>query len=105
MQLLSADPTIVLKKIKKLVLTTKSWKKHPQKLLRMPQIYFFFLTAMTAQTAQTEEFMFQNVAYWSTVCRTGGLACLPAAKLFLRRAKWGLWWRPYMLRLVGVNLL
>ena len=48
-------------------LTTKSWKKHPQKLLRKPQIHFF---SLTAQTAQAEEFMFQNVAYWPTVYRT-----------------------------------
>ena len=30
-----------------------------------------FLSALTAQTARTEEFMFQNVAYWPTVYRTG----------------------------------
>ena len=36
-------------------------------MLRIPQIHFFPLTALTAQTAQTEEFMFQNVAYWLTV--------------------------------------
>ena len=52
-------------------MTTKSWKKHPQKLLRIPQIHFFSLTASTAQMAQTEEFMFQNVAYWPTVYRSG----------------------------------
>ena len=40
-------------------------------MLRIPQIHFFFLTVLTAQTAQTEEFMFQNVAYWPTVYRTG----------------------------------
>ena len=34
-----------------------------KKLLRIPQIHFFFLTALTAQTAKTEEFLFQNVAY------------------------------------------
>ena len=51
-----------------LFLPTKSWKNYPQKLLRTPQIHFFFLTA---QTAQTEEFRFQNVAYWLTVYRTG----------------------------------
>ena len=50
---------------------TKSWKNHPQKLLRIPQIHFFPLTALTAWTAQTEEFMFQNVAYWPTVYGTG----------------------------------
>jgi hypothetical protein len=32
-------------------------------LLRIPQIHFFPLTASTAQMAQTEEIMFQNVAY------------------------------------------
>ena len=53
------------------VLTIKSWKNHPQKLLRKTQIHFFSLTALTAQTAQTEEFMFQNVAYRPTVYRTG----------------------------------
>ena len=49
-------------------LPTKIWKNHPQKLLRIPQIHFFVLTALTAQTA---EFMFQNLAYWPTVYRTG----------------------------------
>ena len=34
----------------------------------------FSLTALTCQTAQTEEFMFQNVAYWQTVYRTGVLS-------------------------------
>ena len=47
---------------------TKSWKNHPKKLLRKTQIHFFYLTA---QTAQTEEFMFENVAYRPTVYRTG----------------------------------
>ena len=28
---------------------------------------FFFLTALTAQMAQTEKFMYQNVAYWPNV--------------------------------------
>ena len=36
-------------------LPTKSWKNHPQKLLRVTQIHFFFLTAWAAQTAQTEK--------------------------------------------------
>ena len=49
-------------------LPSKSWKNHPQKLLRIPQIHFF---SLTASTAQTEEIMFQNVAYWPTVYRTG----------------------------------
>ena len=39
----------------------KKLKKHPQKLRRKTQIHFFILTA------QTEEFMFQNVAYRPTV--------------------------------------
>ena len=52
-------------------MTTKSWKNHPKKLLRIPQIHFFSLTASSAQMAQTEEFIFQNVAYRPTVYRTG----------------------------------
>ena len=40
-------------------------------MLRKTQIHFFFLTASSAQMAQTEEFMFQNVAYRPTVYRTG----------------------------------
>ena len=43
MQLFSADPTIVLNFLKMFVLTNKSWKNHPQKLLRKPQIHFFSL--------------------------------------------------------------
>ena len=39
MQLFSADATIFSKKI--FFLPTKSWKKHPQKLLRKTQIHFF----------------------------------------------------------------
>ena len=60
-----------LKIFQKFFLPSKSWKNHPQKLLRIPQIHFFPLTASTAQMAQTEEIMFQNVAYWPTVYRTG----------------------------------
>ena len=33
------------------------------------QIHFYFLNAWAAQTAQTEEFVFQNVAYRSIVCK------------------------------------
>ena len=58
MQLFSAD-------------ATKSWKNHRRKLLIKTQIHFFSLTASTAQMAQTEEFMFQNVAHRPTVYRTG----------------------------------
>ena len=69
MQLFSADFSMFSKQF----LPTKCWKNHPQKLLRKTQIHFFFHTASSAQTAQTEEFMFQNVAYRPTVNRTGTL--------------------------------
>ena len=49
MQLFSADPTIILKFFKIFVLTSKKWKKHPRKLLRIPPIHFFSLTALTAK--------------------------------------------------------
>ena len=39
--MLKTDATMFLK-ILKFLLTTKSWKNHPQKLLRIPQIHFFF---------------------------------------------------------------
>ena len=54
---------------------------HPEKLLRKPQIHFFSLLPWAAQTAQTEEFMFQIVAYRPTVYRTG------VKKLFLEKEK------------------
>ena len=44
-------------------------KKHPQKMLRNAQ--FFLPTPWATQTAQTEEFMFQNVTYRPTVHKTG----------------------------------
>ena len=66
MQLFSEDATIFSKKLLIFFLPTKSWKNHPQKLLRKTQIQ-----PWAAQTAQTEEFMFQNVAYRPTVYRTG----------------------------------
>ena len=66
MQLFNADPPMIFFFNLKKNLTTKSWKNHPQQLLRIPQIQFFLLAALTAQTAQTEEFMFQYVAYWPT---------------------------------------
>ena len=40
-------------------------------MLRITQIHFFSLVAWAAQTAQTEEFMLQNVAFRPTVYRTG----------------------------------
>ena len=41
-QLFSADPKIFPKKTFNFFLPTKSWKNHPQKLLRKTQIHFFF---------------------------------------------------------------
>ena len=38
-------------------------KKPPSKVAQNSSNPFFFLTALIAQTAQTEEFLFQNVAY------------------------------------------
>ena len=70
MHFINAGATIFSKSFY-IFLPTKSWKTHPQKLLRKTQIHFFFLTALTVQTTQTEEFMFQNVAYRPTVYRTG----------------------------------
>jgi hypothetical protein len=47
-------------------------KKTPSKdAQKNSNLLFFFLTASTAQMAQTEELMFQNVAYRPTVYRTG----------------------------------
>ena len=66
MQLFSADATILKKKK---ILPTKSWKKHPQRFLRKTQIHYFSLLPWAAQTAQTEELMFQNMAYRPTVYR------------------------------------
>ena len=71
-----------LQKILKSFLPTKSWKNHPQKLLRKTHIRLFFLTAWAAQTVQIEEFMFQNVAYRPTVYRTGVTAKRKLERLF-----------------------
>ena len=49
----------------------KKLKKTPSKVSQKNSNPLFFLTASSAQTAQTEEFMFQNVAYRPTVYRTG----------------------------------
>ena len=70
MQLFSADATTFLKYFF-FLFPTKSWKNQPQKLVRKTQIHFFRLTASTAQMAQTEEFIFHNVAYRPIVYRTG----------------------------------
>ena len=52
-------------------------KKPTSKVAQNSSNPLFFLTALTAQTAQTEEFLFQNVAYWLTVYRTG-TSCIVA---------------------------
>ena len=49
----------------------KKLKKPPSKVAQKNSNPPFFLTAWPAQTAKTEEFMFQNVAYRPTVYRTG----------------------------------
>ena len=59
MQLFSADATMFLKK--------------PSKVAQKNSNPLFFFTASTAQISQTEEFMFQHVAYRPTVYRTGVL--------------------------------
>jgi len=48
-------------------------KKNTQKSCseKLKSTTFFPLTILTAKTAQTEEFMFQNVAFRPTVYRTG----------------------------------
>ena len=51
-------------------------KKPPLKVAQKNSNPLFSLTALTAQKAQTEEFMFQNVAYWPTVYRTGHLKAI-----------------------------
>ena len=70
MQLFSAVPTMfsiffVHKKLK---------KKTSSKVAQKNSNPLFFLTALT--TAQTEEFMFQNVAKRTTVYRTGAAVIL-----------------------------
>ena len=47
------------------------WKKNTLKSCSEFLKSTFSLTALTAQTTQTEEFLFQKVAYWLTVYRTG----------------------------------
>ena len=46
-------------------------KKPPSKVAQNPSNPLFFLTAPTAQKAQTEEFMFQSMGYRPTVYKTG----------------------------------
>ena len=70
MQLFSAGPKIFLKKIS-CFFAHKKLKKPPSNVAQINSNSFFFLTTLTAKTAQTEEFMLQNVAYRPTVYRTG----------------------------------
>ena len=60
----------VLEKIFKFFCPQKL-KKTPLKVTQKNSNPLSFLTASSAQVAQTEEFMFQNVAYRPTVYRTG----------------------------------
>ena len=48
-------------------------RKPPSKVAQNNSNPLFFLTAWAAQMAQTEEFMFQNMAYRTTVYRTGAV--------------------------------
>ena len=63
MQLFSGDA--------KIFFAHKKLKKSLSKVAQKNSNPLFSLTALTAKTAQTEEFMFQNVAYRPTVYRTG----------------------------------
>ena len=69
MQLFSADATIFSKI--KIFFCPKKGEKNTLKVAQKNSNPLFFLTVWAAQTAQTEEFMFQNVAYRPTVYITG----------------------------------
>ena len=71
MQLISAEATMFSKKFKKKNFAHKKLKKTTLKSCSEKLKSTFFLTASTAQMAQTKVFMFQNVAYRPTVYRTG----------------------------------
>ena len=62
MQLFSVDATIFLKEFLGFFFPQKVEKTNLKSCSGKLKSTFF-LTALTAQTAQTEEFMFQNVAY------------------------------------------
>ena len=66
MQIFSADATMFLN-----FFDHQKLKEPPSKVAQNSSNPLFFLTALTAQTAQTEKFLSQNVAYWLTVYRTG----------------------------------
>ena len=80
MQLFSADATIFLKfliffrpqKVEKTTLKSCSEKLKST---------FFSLLTWATQTTQTEEFMFQNVAYRPTVYRTGDYTIYEISKI------------------------
>ena len=70
MQLFSADATTFKKKL--VFFCPQKVEKYTLKSCSEKlKSTFFPLTASSAQMAQTEEFMFQNVAYRPTVYRTG----------------------------------
>ena len=75
MQLFSADSTM-LSKFFTIFVAHKKLKKPLSKVAQKNSNPFFSLlpwAAQTAQTVQTEEFMFQNVAYRPIVYKTGGI--------------------------------
>ena len=51
-------------------------KKPPSKVAQNSSNPLFFLTALTAHMAQTKDSLFQNIAYWPTLYRTGDLTLL-----------------------------
>ena len=55
--------TMFSKKKNQFFFALKKLKKTPSKVAQKNSNPLFFLTASSAQTSQTEEFMFQNVAY------------------------------------------
>jgi putative lipase involved disintegration of autophagic bodies len=81
MQLFSADATMFLKN-SIFFCPQKVEKNTIKRCSKKLKSTFFFLTASTAQMAQTEELMFQNVAYRPTVYRTGDQSSKAYAKSF-----------------------
>ena len=63
-------------------------KKPPSKVAQKNSNPLFFLTTLTAQTAQTEEFIFQNVAYRPTVYRTGVTAKEKSLGTYFNQENW-----------------
>ena len=70
MQLFSADATMFLEKFL-IFFCPQKVEKTPSKVAQKNSNPLFFLNAWPAQTAQTEEFIFQNVAYRPTVYNIG----------------------------------